>query len=165
MIPRVAVLIIAHAPLATALVECAQHVYACAPESLTSLAAIDILPNADVAKEVAAARVQISGLERGRGVLVLTDLFGASPANIAAQLAAPGSVDVVTGVNLPMLLRSLCYCDQMTLADLSEKALIGGASGVMKLAATPPQNQRTSRDATASTEKLDHAHTRLHDQQ
>jgi len=165
VIPRVAVLVIAHAPLAAALGACAAHVYACAPEALGVLALIDVEPNADVAGEVAKARSMLAGIERGRGVLVLTDLFGATPANVAAQLGEAGRIEIVTGVNLPMLLGALCYSDQLTVMELAEKALIGGTSAVIKLAATPQQNQRVARTASTASEKEDHAHTRLQDQQ
>jgi PTS system ascorbate-specific IIA component len=164
VIARVAVLIVAHAPLASALRACAEHVYACAPEALAALAVIDVAANAEHQAEVARALVSVAAIERGRGVLVLTDLFGASPANIASQLAKPGEIEVVTGVNLPMLLGALCYCDQLSVTALAEKAQTGGSSGVMKLAATPPQNQRLAR-ATDVTQKDDHAATRLQDQQ
>ena len=129
------------------------------------LAFQDVEANADVETEVGLARATLLELERGRGVLVLTDIFGATPANVAQRLAVPGQCEVVAGVNLPMLLRTLCYCDQMTLTDLAEKAVYGGSSGVMKLASAPPQNQRAVRDTSPVTEKQDHATPRLHDQQ
>ncbi len=138
------------------------HVYACAPEALGVLEAIDVKPDADVAAEVKKAAARIEALDCGRGVLVLTDMFGATPANVAQQLARPGRCEVVTGVNLPMLLKSLCYCDQMSLRDLADKAIHGGSASVMRLASAAPQNQRVAREAP---EKQDHAHPRLHDQQ
>jgi PTS system ascorbate-specific IIA component len=165
LVPRVAVLLLTHTPLASALIGCAKHVYACAPEALGVLDFMDIEPNADVEATVASARDKLAHLEHGRGVLVLTDIFGATPANVAQRLAVPGQCEVIAGVNLPMLLRTLCYCDQMTLHDLAEKAMTGGASGVMRLAASPPQNQRAVREVNPAPEKLDHANARLHDQQ
>jgi mannose PTS system EIIA component len=165
VIPRVAVLVVAHAPLASALGSCAEHVYACAPEALGALALIDIAPNSEVVGEVAKALLTIKSIERERGVLVLTDLFGSTPANVAAQLAEPGRIEVVTGVNLPMLLGALCYSDQLDVVTLAEKALRGGTSGVIKLAATPQQNQRGTPLGPPASEKEDHASTRLQDQQ
>ena len=165
MIPRVAVLVVAHAPLASALGACAEHVYACAPEALGALALLHVAPNADVTGEVAKALAAIKLIERERGVLVLTDLFGSTPANVAVQLAEPGRIEVVTGVNLPMLLGALCYSDQLNVVTLAEKAVKGGTSGVIKLAATPQQNQRGARAASPATDNEDHASTRLQDQQ
>ena len=76
----------------------------------------------------------------GDGVIVLTDAFGATPGNIATQLNQPGKVAVVAGVNLPMLLRTLCYREG-TLAATVDTALAGGTQGVMQVASTAVQNQ------------------------
>jgi len=65
-------------------------------------------------------------------VLVLTDVYGATPGNIAAQLLEPGRVEGVAGVNLPMLVRVLTYRDK-GLALAVEKALSGGADGVVHM--------------------------------
>ncbi len=137
--PLVGLVVVAHAPFAASLFACAAHVYACDP---VRCAIVDVLPDADVAAEVRRARQAVDDVDGGAGVLVLCDLFGATPGNIAAQMAESGRVEVVAGVNLPMLLRVLCYRHGTTLADMPEKALSGGASGIMKIASTSPQNQR-----------------------
>ena len=82
--------------------------------------------------------------------------FGATPGNIATQLNLPGKVAVVAGVNLPMLLRTLCYREG-TLAATVDKALAGGTQGVMQVASTAVQNQNFKPQGD------DHA--RIHDQQ
>jgi PTS system ascorbate-specific IIA component len=138
-LPMVGLVVVAHAPLGASLFACAEHVYACEP---VRCAVIDVLPDADVAVELARARQAVTDVDAGAGVLVLCDLFGATPGNIASQLAQAGRVEVVAGVNLPMLLRVLCYRGGTTLAEMPEKALSGGASGIMKIASTSPQNQR-----------------------
>ena len=71
-------------------------------------------------------------LNEGRGVLVLTDIYGATPGNIALRLLLPGSVEGISGVNLPMLIRALTYRDQ-GLALVVEKALSGGTEGVVHM--------------------------------
>jgi phosphotransferase system HPr (HPr) family protein len=71
---------------------------------------------------------------------VLTDIFGATPANIAARLAEPGRVKVLAGVNLPMLVRAICYRTEK-LDQLATKALAGGAQGVLQIGTTAVQNQ------------------------
>jgi PTS system mannose-specific IIA component len=137
----IGVLIVAHAPLAGALAKAASHVYACAPERAEErLRVMDIEADADVAAEVARARAAIAEIDQGDGVIVLTDAFGATPGNIATQLAQAGKVSVIAGVNLPMLLRTLCYRDG-TLAATVDKALAGGTQGVMQVASTAVQNQ------------------------
>ena len=68
-------------------------------------------------------------LDAGQGVLVLCDLFGATPSNLACRLADTGQAMVVSGLNLPMLLRVFNYPDE-TLPALAEKAAQGGARGI-----------------------------------
>ncbi len=137
----VGILLIAHAPLAAALAAAAAHVYACAPERAgAQLRVFDVQPDSDTPANVAHARALARELDTGSGVLVLTDTFGASPGNAATQLAEPGRVAVIAGVNLPMLLRALCYRDG-TLAEATEKALAGGTQGVMQVASTSVQHQ------------------------
>jgi PTS system ascorbate-specific IIA component len=65
-------------------------------------------------------------------VLILTDMYGGSPANIAAKLLVPGRVEAVAGINLPMLIRALTYREQ-GLARAVEKALSGGTEGVLHM--------------------------------
>jgi PTS system mannose-specific IIA component len=133
----VAILVIAHRPLASALVGAAQHVYSRDPCAATRrLAALDVAPDAPLAATLEQANALVSQCDAGQGVLVLTDAIGATPANVAARLARPGRVAVIAGVNLPMLLRSLCYGD-LDLDALAAKALAGGTQGVQPLPAAP----------------------------
>jgi mannose PTS system EIIA component len=80
------ILIIAHAPLASALRDCAAHVYCGQPPRL---AAIDVAADADPAAVLAEAQRSLASVCEDNGALVLTDIFGATPANIAARLAWP----------------------------------------------------------------------------
>jgi len=137
----IGVVLIAHRPLASALAAAASHVYSCAPHRAQDrVRALDIEPGGDVAQAVAAARALAREVDDGSGVIVLTDAFGATPGNVAAQLAEPGRVAVVAGVNLPMLLRVLCYRDG-PLADTVDKALAGGTQGVVQVSGASQQNQ------------------------
>lgn len=137
----VGILLIAHAPLAGALAAAAAHVYACAPQRAgEQIRVFDVLPDSEPADNVAHARALLREVDLGSGTLVLTDAFGASPGNVAAQLAEPGRATVIAGVNLPMLLRALCYRDG-TLAEAAEKALAGGTQGVVQVASTAVQHQ------------------------
>jgi PTS system ascorbate-specific IIA component len=154
----IGLVIVAHAPLASALAAGAAHVYTCAPDfAEAQLRAYDVPADSDVATAVTRARALVAAVDAGSGVLVLTDVLGATPGNVASQLAEPGRVAVVAGVNLPMLLRALCYREGC-LADTVDKALAGGAQGVVQVTTTPPQNQ-SQRGASP----LDPA--RIHDQQ
>jgi PTS system mannose-specific IIA component len=135
-----AILIIGHAPLAHALRQCALHVF---PDCAPLLSAIDVQPNLSPEETLASARVamaQLSQLPQVKGVLVLTDIFGATPSNVAQKLVDGVTSRLITGVNLPMLLRSVSYRHE-PLEALVARAVIGGTQGVMQVAVTAPQNQ------------------------
>jgi len=128
------ILIIAHAPLATALRECIAHIYGGCP---ARIGALDVLPDSDPAEVVAQANAEIERLREDNGALVLTDMFGATPSNIAARLATVPEVRVLAGVNLPMLVRAVCY-RATPLDTLVEKALAGASKGVQTIGASIP---------------------------
>jgi len=128
------ILIIAHAPLATALRECITHIYGGCP---VRIAALDVQPDCDPARVVEQAGAQVAALREENGALVLTDMFGATPSNIAAKLAALPDVRVLAGANLPMLVRAVCY-RAMPLDALVDKALAGGSQGVHAVSAAAP---------------------------
>ena len=134
------ILIIAHAPLAQALRTCALHVF---PDCGADVAAIDVQPNLPPEETLAMARIAMDQLVRPRpgcGVLVLTDIFGATPCNVAQKLVDGESSRLITGVNLPMLLRGVSYRNE-SLEALVSRAVVGGTQGVMQVAITAPQNQ------------------------
>ncbi len=104
------ILIIAHAPLASALKECAMHVYGNDEHSLRSLTAVDVSPDADTAAIADSISAKLgSDLPERTSTLILTDVIGASPANIAEQLLRHADTALITGVNLPMVLTAVCH--------------------------------------------------------
>lgn len=135
------ILLIAHAPLAHALRACALHVF---PDCGSDVTAIDIQPHTSPDESLAMARVALQQLEAparpGDGVLVLTDIFGATPCNVASRVVDGQRSKLVTGVNLPMLLRSVSYRHE-PLDTLVSRAVSGGNQGVMQVAVAAPQNQ------------------------
>ncbi len=120
------ILIIAHAPFATALRECIAHIYGGIP---ARIGVIDVSPDCDPAQVSAFAQSEVERLREDNGVLVLTDMYGATPANIASRLTSLSGVRVLAGVNLPMLVRAVCY-RTTPLDTLVDKALTGAAKGV-----------------------------------
>jgi len=130
------ILIIAHAPLAHALRLCALHVF---PDCDREVLALDVQPNAPPEETLAAARIALSQLGTPQA-LVLTDVFGATPCNVAQKLVDGLHTRLVTGVNLSMLLRSVSYRHE-ALEALVARALMGGTQGIMQVAVTAPQNQ------------------------
>jgi PTS system ascorbate-specific IIA component len=131
-----AVLLIAHAPLASALLSVAGHCY---EEKGHLFEAIDVEPTMSADTVEALARAALARLNAPE-VLVLTDVFGATPCNVAQRLSDGVSVRVVAGVNVPMLWRSLCYLGE-PLDALVARAVSGASQGVMQVAQTRPQNQ------------------------
>jgi mannose PTS system EIIA component len=130
------ILIIAHAPLASALKACALHVF---PDCDSAVSALDVAPNMPPQESAAQARMMLAQAP-ARDALLLTDVFGATPSNIAKQLTDGMHTRLLTGVNLPMLLRAITY-RQEALETLVQRALAGGSQGVMQVAVTAPQNQ------------------------
>jgi PTS system ascorbate-specific IIA component len=129
-------LLVAHAPLASTLQALAQHVYAdCSRE----LAAVDVPPQASL--EEAQAQIEAALAARPEGeVLILCDVFGATPCNAALQVADGLRWRVVAGVNVPMLWRTLCYA-HLPLAELVTRAVDGARQGVMQVSPPRRQNQ------------------------
>jgi mannose PTS system EIIA component len=134
-----AVLLIAHAPLASALLSVAGHCY---EEKGHLFEAIDVEPTMSAETVEALARSALARLNSPE-VLVLTDVFGATPCNVAQRLSDGVNVRVVAGVNVPMLWRSLCYLGE-PLDALVARAVSGASQGVMQVAQTRPQNQTLS---------------------
>jgi PTS system mannose-specific IIA component len=131
------ILIIAHAPLAHALRECALHVF---PDCGESVASLDVPPNLPPEESLAQARVLLEQLGED-STLVLTDVFGATPCNIAQRVVDGVRSRLVTGVNLPMLLRAVSYRSE-PLDSVVNRAVVGGTQGVMQVAISAPQNQK-----------------------
>lgn len=129
----VAVVLVAHAPLATALKAVSEHVFS----EPVDLFAIDVAPGASAADSADSLLERLTQINRGAGILLLTDLPGASPANIcrdaAQQLQDKGIPCLtVTGLNASMVLRVLNYRAQ-NLDALCQHAIAGGTQTVKKL--------------------------------
>ncbi len=127
----IGVLIVAHGTLGESLIHCASHVLNKRPPRLRQ---IGITAQDDPLQLLPQARKLVKELDEGDGVLILSDMYGGSPANIAAKLLIPGKVEGVAGVNLPMLIRVLNYRDR-PLATIVTKAVSGGCDGVMRIPA------------------------------
>jgi PTS system mannose-specific IIA component len=130
------VFIIAHAPLASALKSVAEHAF---PDAAASVTALDVTPGMSPDEIESRARVLLGASGEGE-LLILTDAFGATPCNVAQRLATSSHVKVVTGVNVPMLWRALCYLAE-PLEALVARAIAGATQGVMQVASVRPQNQ------------------------
>lgn len=123
----VGVLIITHGRLGDELAECACHVLGRRPDNMATLA---VDKNEDPESTLGRARAAVNALQQGEGVLVLTDMFGGTPSNVASRLIEPGRVEAVAGANLSMVVRALCYSAQ-PLEVVVSKAVTGGLEGVL----------------------------------
>ncbi|WP_298291709.1 PTS fructose transporter subunit IIA [Thiomonas sp.] len=145
-------LLIAHAPLASALKDCASHVYAGCPQNLQ---AVDVPADATVESAAAAALPALQQAGTDGSALLLVDVFGATPSNAAQRLAELAGelhirVKIVAGVNLPMVLRAVCY-QQENLDALAARATAGAIQGVMQVAEHPLQQQSPRNSTHAAT--------------
>jgi PTS system ascorbate-specific IIA component len=125
----IGILIIAHGPLGESLIDCASHVL---NKRAPQLAQLGVSANDDPMLLLPKAIDLVRQLDSGSGVLVMTDMYGGSPSNIASKVVVPGKVEAVCGVNLPMLIRVLTYRDR-DLQTIVTKAISGGCEGVMRV--------------------------------
>jgi PTS system ascorbate-specific IIA component len=96
------------------------------------LTPLDITDCPDANAMAVAAQRLIDELDQGDGVLMLSDVYGATPCNTACRLLYPGRVEGLAGVNLPMLIRALTYRNE-TLDKLVVKAVSGGHEGILHI--------------------------------
>lgn len=122
----VGVLIITHSGIGAAIYGTANFMINESPLNIKLLSASR---ESDADELLESAILLIRELDSGEGVLVLTDLYGSTPSNIALKLYEYAEVAVVTGLNLSMLIRVMNY-PQLSLYELSEKAYSGGVDGV-----------------------------------
>jgi PTS system ascorbate-specific IIA component len=129
----IGLLIITHNNIGTDLVDTATAMLGVCP------LATEILPvsqKSDPEAVLKKARLLLAELDQGNGVLVLTDMYGSTPSNIAHSLLDGARARVIAGVNLPMLVRVLNY-PRLSLDELAEKALSGGRDGIMAYTPQP----------------------------
>jgi PTS system mannose-specific IIA component len=125
----IGILLITHGSFGESLIQNVCHVLNKRPPLIGQLGVsaqddpLDMLPM---------ARILLNEFNAGKGVLVLTDILGATPSNLALKLLEPGWVEGVAGVNLPMLLRALTY-RKNGMDVLVKKAISGGRDGVINM--------------------------------
>src|SRR5436190_24099482 len=125
----IGILIVSHGAFGESLIHSASHVLGKRPLYLRQ---VGVTVHDDPEAILPVAEDLIRFLDQGEGVLVLTDIYGATPSNIAQRLLKPGKVEGLAGVNLPMLIRALTYRDG-TLEAVIDKALSGGNEGIRRM--------------------------------
>jgi PTS system mannose-specific IIA component len=125
----IGILLITHGTFGEALIQNVCHVLNKRPPLIAQLGVaaqddpLDVLP---------LAKLLLNEVDGGKGVLVMTDIYGASPANLVLKLLEPGRVEGVAGVSLPMLLRAITYRNK-GMETMMAKAISGGRDGVMNM--------------------------------
>jgi PTS system mannose-specific IIA component len=125
----IGIFLITHGTLGESLIQCACHVMNRRPPQIMQLG---ISGQDDPLDALPLARQLITLVDSGDGVLILTDILGATPANVAAKLLEPGRVEGVAGANLPMLLRAITYRER-SMDMLVKKAVAGACEGVVHM--------------------------------
>lgn len=125
----IGLLLVTHSSYGESLIQCACHVMNRRPPQLLQLGValqddpLDLLP---------LAQTLLAQVDNGEGALVMTDLYGATPSNMAMKLLQPGRIEGVSGVNLPMLLRAISYRDK-GMDTLVSRATQGGRDGIVNM--------------------------------
>jgi mannose PTS system EIIA component len=125
----IGVLLVTHGSIGESLFTSASQILGVAPQQVATLS---VWRQDDPDDLVLRARELLDGLDAGDGVLVLTDIFGATPGNVVSRLLEDGKVEGVSGVSLPMLLRLLTSRNGWLKAAV-QRALSGGAEGVVHM--------------------------------
>lgn len=129
----IGILIIAHGNLGDSLIGCMTHVLGKRPDGI---AAMQVAGTDSPRELVPSAQRMVAALDEGDGVLIITDIFGASPSNLACKLLVPGKVEAVAGANVPMLIRAITYRSR-GMETLLKRVVSGGCEGVFHIAADP----------------------------
>ena len=127
------ILVVAHNALGESLVDCVKHVLGAVPNNVRVLS---VRAHDDPQQKLAEGHALVRQLDKGNGVLILADIYGATPSNVARQLCRAEHIMGVAGVNLPMLVRAITYRND-PLEALAEKALSGGQDGVIHITSCP----------------------------
>jgi PTS system ascorbate-specific IIA component len=125
----IGILLITHGELGKSLIDCATHVLGDKPKFLDSLTIENDCAHENMYKEISE---KINRLNQGDGVLILTDIFGATPCNIITKIIEPGKVNAIAGVNLSMLIRSISYRHE-SFDALIAKAIEGAKNGIIHI--------------------------------
>jgi PTS system mannose-specific IIA component len=140
----IGLLVVTHGRLAEELVEAVGRIVG----RTDGVVAVSIGWNDDVDRARSRIEESVRSLDQGDGVLVLTDMFGGTPANISLSLLEPGRVEIITGVNLPMLIKFTNLRKRMDLAEVARRIAAQGrqsiavASEVLERRAEPAQEEQ-----------------------
>jgi len=131
----IGIVIVTHSQLGDALIDAAEFILGNRPDTMVSVS-IDLKENVDkLRKKIVEG---IKKVDKKKGVLILTDMFGGTPSNLSYSFLEEGRVEVISGVNLPILIKAVDIQADMELSDLAQhleafgKKSISLASGILK---------------------------------
>ncbi len=125
---KIGIIIVSHQEIGSELLKATDSILGDHP----GFEAVGIQPHDPVDLSVQKIKAAILAVDQGHGVLILSDLFGASPSNICLPFLKKGKVEMVSGVNLPMLLKLLNFKDEMNLEDLTDFIVNYGQRHIVK---------------------------------
>jgi len=125
----IGIFLITHSTYGESLIQCACHVLNARPAQIAQLG---VAAQDDPLDALPLAKEMLKLVDHGDGALILTDIYGATPSNIAMKLMEPGRIEGVAGVSLPMLLRALNYRDK-GIENLVKRTVSGGRDGVINM--------------------------------
>ncbi len=118
----IGLVIVTHGELATELRRATEHVVG--PQD--AMATICIGPDDDMERRRDDIRAAVESVEQGKGVIIFTDMFGGTPSNLSISMLREGKIEVVAGVNLPMLIKLIEARETASLEEAAEKAKDAG---------------------------------------
>jgi PTS system ascorbate-specific IIA component len=124
----VGILLVSHNQIGAELINTARQMLSCSPlpTKVISIGLNDVPDH--IHRQL---NQELEGLDQGNGILIMTDMFGSTPSNIACTVSERDDIRVVSGLNLPMLIRVLNY-PNLSLNELEQKALTGGQEGIAR---------------------------------
>jgi len=133
----IGILLLGQRDVAEGLIRAVEHTFGTRPPGLVAAGV-----NYDDTPEQIAEfiRQQLARADQGDGVLILADVYGTTHTNVACRLLKPGRIELISGVSLPMVLRTLTY-RQLSMPDLIDRALAGGTQGVLCPTRTKPDRK------------------------
>ena len=134
------IVIVTHSRLGDALIEAAEFIVGSRPEAITSVS-IDLKENAEKLRKKIQAGMK--AVDQKQGILIMTDMFGGTPSNLSYSFLEEDRVEVISGVNLPMLLKALGIRDKVPLSDLAVQLEAYGKKSISLASSILRGNKRT----------------------
>jgi PTS system mannose-specific IIA component len=135
----VGIIVVTHTKLGEALIEASEFIIGAHPQAVLAVS-IDLKENADLLRKKIAK--SIKAVNQNEGVLIMTDMFGGTPSNLSYSFLEEGRIEVISGVNLPMLVKALDAREKMSLPDLARALETYGKKSISLASALLKGNKR-----------------------